>query len=295
MIQNTEAVRESTAKLLSRKRNKHIIVDRLSPVSGGCINECYEVFTSSGKFFLKQNTAGNAAAMFECEVKGLELLNHAVPGISPAVIYSNADKPYSSLMLEWIEPRKPSAHFWRHFAHQLSLLHHHTQPLFGLDHSNFIASLPQNNSLLENWNSFFILQRIEPQLKKAVDDKKLQKEIPTLFEKLFGKLQNFFPVEKPALLHGDLWSGNFLTNSDGTVRLIDPAVYYGHREMDLSMTKLFGGFDRLFYSCYADYFPLENDYEQRVAVQQLYPLLVHVNLFGGHYAAEVSAIVKRFS
>ncbi|MEO6168201.1 MAG: fructosamine kinase family protein [Chitinophagales bacterium] len=294
MKQNIEAIRESAAQLLSVKMGKKMIVDSLSTVSGGCINECYEVSTTDGKFFLKQNTAGSAAAMFECEVKGLELLNNAVAGISPAVIYCTTDKLYSGLMLEWIEPGKSSPDFWHHFAQQLSLLHQHTQPLFGLDHDNFIGSLPQNNSFMDSWNSFFILCRIEPQLKKAIDGKKLPKEIHTNFEKLFSKLHDFFPVEKPAFLHGDLWSGNFLTTVDGKVRLIDPAVYYGHREMDLSMAKLFGGFDRSFYSCYQDYFPMEKGYEQRMTVQQLYPLLVHLNLFGAHYATEVATIIKRF-
>ena len=128
----------------------------------------------------------------------------------------------------------------------------------------------------------------------AIDTRELPSSIHRSFEKLFAKLNEIFPAEKPSLLHGDLWSGNFMTGTDGSVKLIDPAVYFGFREMDLAMSKLFGGFDSSFYKFYHEEFPLENGLEKRVDICNLYPLLVHVNLFGGHYANEVDAIVSRF-
>ena len=97
------------------------------------------------------------------------------------------------------------------------------------------------------------------------------------------------------LFHGDLWSGNFLTDKTGNATLIDPAVYYGHREMDLGMTKLFGGFEAEFYAAYSEMFPLEAGFEKRVDIYNLYPLLVHVNLFGGDYIHQVQKILERYS
>lgn len=266
----------------------------MAPVAGGCINECFEVQTSHGKFFLKKNDAKAYPKMFDSEAKALELLNGRVEGIAPEVIFNGEDGDEIFLILQWIEKGIPRQTFWDDFAQKLSILHHGTNKMFGLDHSNYIGSLLQHNEPMQEWNSFFILQRIEPQLKKAIDEKILSKEIHRSFEKVFVKLADIFPPATPSLLHGDLWSGNFMVAEDGCVRLIDPAVYYGHREMDLAMTKLFGGFDNSFYSAYNNYFPIEKNFDKRADVFNLYPLLVHVNLFGGSYVNEVLAIVKRF-
>jgi fructosamine-3-kinase len=122
----------------------------------------------------------------------------------------------------------------------------------------------------------------------------LPKEIHRVFEKMFLRLPEIFPSEEPALLHGDLWAGNYLTGGDGSVRLIDPAVYFGFREMDLAMMKLFGGFDPSFLRHYENIFPLEKDFGKRAGICNLYPLLVHVNLFGGHYVSEVNSIIMNF-
>ena len=115
------------------------------------------------------------------------------------------------------------------------------------------------------------------------------------FERLFHRLDHLFPSEAPALLHGDLWSGNLLGDAQGRPVLIDPAVYYGHREMDLAMTRLFGGFDPGFHTAYQAEWPLEAGWEERVDLCNLYPLLVHVNLFGGSYVAQVEAVLRRFA
>jgi protein-ribulosamine 3-kinase len=114
------------------------------------------------------------------------------------------------------------------------------------------------------------------------------------FERLFHKLDKLFPAEAPALLHGDLWSGNVLCDDHANPVLIDPAVYYGHREMDLAMTRLFGGFDAGLYAAYHAESPLEQGWEERADLCNLYPLMVHVNLFGGGYVAQVEAVLKRF-
>lgn len=114
------------------------------------------------------------------------------------------------------------------------------------------------------------------------------------FEALFLKLPALLPEEKPSLLHGDLWSGNLITDEKGEPCLIDPAVYYGNRETDLAMTKLFDGFDSEFYHCYNECFPLQKGFERRANLYNLYPLLVHVNLFGGSYKQSVENILDDF-
>jgi fructosamine-3-kinase len=243
---------------------------------------------------MKVNDGKTFPKMFESEALGLQLLNKAIPAIAPEVIAAAEKEEKIFLLMQWITEGNPVSDFWRDFAVKLATLHRNHQEFFGLDHDNYIGSLAQTNETANDWISFFILRRLEPLLKKAIDEGKMEKEMHRSFEKFYTKLDAIFPVEKPSLIHGDLWSGNFMIGEDGFVRLIDPAVYYGHREMDLAMTKLFGGFDRSFYQHYNEVFPQEKDFDKRADVYNLYPLLVHVNLFGGHYAAEVGSIVRRF-
>lgn len=134
-----------------------------------------------------------------------------------------------------------------------------------------------------------------PQIKLAVHANLLNKADFDQFAKLFKKLPAICPTEKPALIHGDLWSGNFMVGPKREVVLIDPSTSFAHREMDLAMTQLFGGFDEAFYNTYQEVFPLENGFDQRVEIYQLYYLLVHLNLFGGGYGNSVRNILKRFS
>ena len=114
-------------------------------------------------------------------------------------------------------------------------------------------------------------------------------------ETLCRKICQRFPQEAPSLLHGDLWAGNFMITSSGDAAIFDPSVYYGHREMDIGMAKLFGGFDQRFYDGYNSIYPLEKDWLQRLPLTQLYPILVHAVLFGGHYISTAREIMKRFS
>ena len=110
-----------------------------------------------------------------------------------------------------------------------------------------------------------------------------------------NNLKTIFPSEPPSLLHGDLWAGNYMIISSGYAAIFDPAVYCGHREMDIGMTKLFGGFDQRFYDAYNETYPLEKQWQKRLPITQLYPLLVHAVLFGGHYISNVKDIVKQFT
>ncbi len=264
------------------------------PVHGGDINEAVAIELKSGKrLFVKWNIDA-PENMFETEAKGLELLASAGSGLRiPEAYYYT---PHM-LLLEWMPPLTRNTHsrFSREFGEALAQLHSVSDESFGLSFHNYIGRLPQSNKRHKNWNDFFALERIEPQLKLAVEDGKLPAAIARHAEILYNKLGDIFPEEPPALLHGDLWSGNYMITANGQPCIYDPAVYFGHREMDLAMTRLFGGFSSHFYEGYESALPLESGFNRRLGLYQLYPVLVHANLFGGHYCEQASKIIRHFA
>ena len=181
------------------------------------------------------------------------------------------------------------------FGKKLGRLHKSTSDYFGLDYDNYIGKLPQSNTKHSNWFDFFALERIEPQVRMGIESGKLSRPILKSVEGFYKKLGSILPTEKPALLHGDLWSGNFMFTKSGGVSIYDPAVYYGHREMDLAMTRLFGGFSANFYEGYNEQFPLSGGFDSRVSIYNLYPILVHANLFGGSYCRQAENIINRYA
>lgn len=265
-----------------------------SPVGGGDINEAYKFSTSAGDFFIKKNSATRYPKMFQKEALGIKLLAEANEIQLPKVIASSENENVAYLILKFIESSSRAANFWNDFGAQLANLHKHTADYFGLDHNNYIGSLPQSNRKHEKWADFFREERLEVQVKKARDNGAMGTDIVRAFDRFYGKLENLFPVEPPALIHGDLWGGNYMVNENGMAVIIDPAVYYGHREMDIAMSQLFGGFSSEFYDAYNQQFPLEKGWHQRVDYCNLYPLMVHVNLFGGSYLYSVKSILKKF-
>lgn len=266
-----------------------------SPVGGGCINQCFRLGTTHSDYFLKFNHNQAYPGMFEKESLGLSMLSESNTIRVPGVIHHAIAEPYALLLLEFVSngTRKPG--FWEQFGYSLAGLHKHTSASFGLEYDNYIGSLPQKNQQQPDWAGFFIAERLEPMVKMARDEGKINSQYVRLFEQFYGRLKSLVPGEKPALLHGDLWSGNFMTDEQGNPCLVDPAVYYGHRETDLAMTRLFGGFQAAFYQSYAEAFPLEKGWEDRMDIHNLYPLMVHVNLFGGGYALDVKRILERFN
>jgi len=163
-----------------------------------------------------------------------------------------------------------------------------------LHFDNYIGSLKQRNIYTDCWLDFYINQRIEPQVKLACNQNKINKNDVDQFEQFYKALPNFFPNEKPALIHGDLWSGNFICDYNQQAVLIDPAIYYGNREMEIAFTQLFGGFHPTFYQTYFEIYPLGKGFEERVPVYNLYSLLVHLNLFGSGYYEQVMNVVSKF-
>ncbi len=280
---------------LSQQLKQPVTIQSVSHAGGGCINDCYTLRTNAGNYFLKINAASAFPGMFEAESKGLELLKTAAGSFVPDVITNFIYEDRQYLILSYIETGIKRPDFWDRFAEKLAALHRNNASQFGLEFNNYMGSLPQQNTFENEWSEFFILHRIETQLDPAVGSGRLAVEIVRRFNKLFSKLGALLPPEPPALIHGDLWSGNFMTGPDGYAKIIDPAVYYGHREMDLAMTKLFGGFADEFYTSYQQYFPHETGFNERVDIYNLYPLLIHVNLFGSSYAPRIEQILKRYA
>lgn len=268
-------------------------------VSGGDINETYGVDTNKGRFFMKLNSASHFPLMFEKEAEGLKALQKASSLKIPEVIATGQHQEQQYLLLEWLEKVKPSTIFWERFAEGLAQLHRITHSHFGWTSYNYTGSLEQTNEFKTSWPQFYSTQRIMPLVKKLYDQTSLLKDDVEAAEKVCVRLKDIFPDEPPALLHGDLWAGNFMAVQSGNASevlpsVFDPAVYFGNREMDLGMSLLFGGFDKRFYDIYHSIFPLENNWRKRVSLTQLYPLLVHAVLFNGGYINQCRNILKEW-
>jgi len=265
-----------------------------TPVGGGSINQTYRITAGNENFFCKVNKLAAFPDLFETEHQGLQLLAHHKVIRIPQVIASGKSDDHQVLILEWIEQGLQTDAFWTRFGEQLAALHHIQGRQFGLASNNYMGALPQSNQLTGNWIDFFIQQRLQPQVKLAVNRQLLEPVHVKQFEKLYQQLGNLFAPEPAVLLHGDLWSGNFLCDASENPVLIDPAVYYGHRSIDMAMTTLFGGFDSLFYESYNYHYPLPVNYRQQWEVCNVYPLLIHLNLFGKSYLADIVHTIGRY-
>lgn len=262
--------------------------------SGGCINNAVKLSTSEGVYFLKWN-GDIPDDMFQKEGDGLKLLADCNAIKIPELLgYGKFEGKYF-LLLEYIESDRPSQNYWEDFGSQLAKMHlENTIENYGLSYDNYIGKLPQANDPLVDWVEFFIQNRLEPQLKLAIYNGLVSADFVTRYREFYQLLPELLPVDQPALLHGDMWSGNVMVGSHGKACLIDPAVYYGHREIELAFTRMFGGFDRSFYDAYQESYPLEPGFEERVGIYNIYPHMVHVNLFGTSYLNGVESILRHY-
>lgn len=279
---------------LEKETKTSIELYSTSSVGGGDINDAYQFKTSRGNFFIKKNSASKYPQMFQKEASGLELLYTAKEIKVPEVVVHGVYNDTAYLVLRFIKSGLKANNFWEDFGKQLANLHKHSNNYFGLVHDNYIGSLYQSNSNHDTWSEFFSEERLEKQVKLARDNGEIGGDTMNAFSRFYKRLDELFPVEPPALVHGDLWSGNYMIDQNGEAIIIDPAVYYGHREMDIGMSKLFGGFKATFYEAYNEQYPLEKGWQERVDYCNLYPLMVHVNLFGGGYLNSVKSILHRF-
>ncbi len=261
-------------------------------ISGGDINQAFRLETAQQSFFLKYNVYPRGAEMLYTERAGLERLAATEALAIPRSLAQGTAEQYHFLLLEDWSDQQAGQHFWETFGRSLAALHQHTDSAFGAVENNFIAKLPQSNTSHHSWPIFYWEERLSPLVKQGFDLGLIDQQNFQALEKLGNKLPKLFPQTAPALLHGDLWSGNYMIAPTGQAGLIDPAVYYGHREMDLAMTRLFGGFQRPFYQAYQEIFPLDQDWEDRILLCQLYPLLVHLVLFGRSYLSAVQQVIR---
>jgi fructosamine-3-kinase len=292
-------------------------------VGGGSINNAYQITTKQQQhWFCKINDARAFPDLFVLERQGLALLERTGAIRVPQVIACEVVAGKQVLVMEWIGEGQRSGRFWTRFGSQLAQLHQATGTHFGLSvpgpgrddphaesvdsrsagfgaspvaaPNNYMGSLPQSNVPAPEWNEFFRDQRMHPQVKLAMDNGLLGAAEVRHFQGLYKVLDTIFEKEPPSLLHGDLWSGNFLCDEQERPVLIDPAVYYGHRSMDLAMTTLFGGFEQSFYEAYAWHHPFPSNYRQQWDICNLYPLLVHLNLFGKSYLRNILHTIQGF-
>ncbi|NNC69995.1 MAG: phosphotransferase [Flavobacteriaceae bacterium] len=269
-------------------------VKSYQPVSGDDISHAFFIETSHQRYFMKANNTPDAVQMFKTEALGLETIRKTETVSVPTVIHSGIHDHTAFLVLEYIEAKPASREDFHLLGNHVAKLHQVTSDSYGFSEANFIGSLPQRNSKHDTWVDFYINERLNPQIELALSKQLLSNnEIPDK-EGMKNVLNDLFKNVKPSLLHGDLWGGNFIIGIDGIPYLIDPAVYYGHHEVDLAMSKLFGGFGRAFYSAYHDVIPQSTRIEDRIEIYQLYYLLVHLNIFGRSYYGSVQKIFDKY-
>ncbi|MCX6249324.1 MAG: fructosamine kinase family protein [Bacteroidetes bacterium] len=274
--------------------HKELKIHYDNPLSGGSINSVYQLNTNEGDYCLKYNQSSAYPGIFEKEAMGLELLRSSRGIRVPGVITVQKTERYSFLLVEYIMAGPRTEDFFSDFGHSLAHLHQNYGEAFGLGHDNYMGSLEQCNTIHQDWTSFFIEERLEKQLLLTGNKGYFSSSDIAHFQHLYRQLPSLCPVEKPSLLHGDLWCGNFIVSEEGKACLIDPAVYYGHREIDIAMSTLFGGFDTEFYNAYNEVFPMEKGWKERMDIYNLYPLLVHLNLFGAGYLGIITRFIRKF-
>lgn len=268
-----------------------------APVGGGDISQAARLHLAGGRAVLVKWLARATPGFFSAEKRGLELLRLAGAVRLPAVLAqgeASAGGP-AFIVLEWLETGPKTSASAAALGTGLAALHRVVGSAFGLDHPNFIGANSQSNQPAGQWPAFFGEQRLGFQMELAHRNGYLSLQRGRRLEKLLLRLGDWLPARPAAsLLHGDLWGGNWLALASGEPALIDPAVYYGHREADLAFTELFGGFPAAFYAAYQAAWPLDPGYEERKDLYNLYHLLNHLNLFGESYGGSVDSILRRY-
>lgn len=270
-------------------------IKSVQTIGGGCINSCYQIISVDGSsLFIKVNENSNRDN-FEKEKFNLEYLKNKSSLVVPDVVFllSNEELNKVYLGLSYLERVAETNEFYFQLGVGLAELHRNTQKFYGWYEDNYIGSLYQSNQQSERWSEFFITQRLEPLVKVCFDRGMLDRMSVKTFSNLYNKIEEIFPEEPSALLHGDFWQGNRMNTTQGPA-IFDAACYYGHREMDIAMGFLFGSLPDVFFEGYNSVYPLERDFIERRDICNLYPLLVHAVLFGMSYIYDIKSIIKKF-
>lgn len=268
-------------------------VTSLAPVRGGDINIAYEVALDDGRrVFVKANASG-PPDLFTREAEGIAWLASATSLRLPRVLATSADPPL--LCLEWIASAPPERDHDARLGRGLAELHTHREDTAGLDRDNYIATISQDNTPTAPWPRFYAERRILPIVRSLRDLGRFTHGQAAVFDALAARFDRLLATGEPCgRLHGDLWGGNTMTDERGAPCLVDPAVYAGHREVDLAMMQLFGGFDRDVFAAYQEVAPLEPGAAERVPLYQLWPVLVHARLFAGSYVDRAVRTARQY-
>ena len=267
-------------------------IDIITPLGGGCIGNAMKVTTENGnQYFVKSY---ENSRMHHAESNGLNELKTANSIRIPRVLKVNDD----FLIIEFIESAEKVSDFSEKFGRQFADLHKNNGSKFGYIEDNFIGTtdqinIPQN----DNWAEFYMENRLMYQFRLTEKNGHATAELREGIKHIEKNIEKILEgsEELPSLLHGDLWGGNYIVDQRGNPCLIDPAVYFGHREADLAMTKLFGGFDSTFYSSYNEEYPLKEGWEYRENLYKLYHILNHLNLFGGSYYSQTVSLINSYA
>lgn len=268
---------------------------RFETVSGGSINEAYRFTVKNKNYFLKYNSATRFPDIIRLEVEGLKAIAETKTIAVPDIFLYEKVGEYELLILPYLPKEAPTFKLWENLADSLAAMHRLSALYYGWDNDNYIGRLRQSNTKHQNFLNFFIQERLQKQLVLANQSALLGKSENLAFELLFSRLDEIIPEACPSLVHGDLWGGNFIAGEGQTPYLIDPSIQYNFRETDIAFTHLFGGFDKRFYEAYQSNFPLASGFGERIAIYNLYPLLVHLNMFGKSYLSAIQTTLRKFS
>lgn len=284
-----DAISQAISAILGYPLN----INSVKPLAGGDINAAFRVAVDTEVYFIKVNRP-NLVDMFEAEFLGLqEIATTRTLRVPQPIVFGRTDTQ-AFLMLEYLEWGRSSTASDRLLGLQLAEMHQQVQAYFGWQRDNNIGTNRQANHTTGDWLSFWRDQRLGVQLKLAADHG-YKGLLQNLGEQLCVDLSMFFSGYQPlaSLLHGDLWGGNVAVDAHGLPVIFDPACYYGDREADIAMIELFGGFSADFYAAYYEAWPLDQGYEIRKDLYNLYHILNHLNLFGGCYLSQAERLMQK--
>ena len=281
---------QEISQAIAKATQKSFKVEDTRSVSGGCINQGYQIKGDNQQYFVKLNQVSKVE-MFQAEALGLKQMIATKTLVVPKPICWGVADNSSYIVLEWLDLGRGNSSCWQAMGKQLALMHKGgTNPQFGWNLNNTIGSTPQINDWKDNWADFFAEQRIGYQLNLAKRQDSGFSNVEQIVRAIRVQLADRQPTA--SLVHGDLWSGNADVTADGQPTIFDPASYYGDREVDIAMTELFGGFPASFYQGYNQQWQLEPNYKSRKNIYNLYHILNHFNLFGGGYGHQAQRMIQ---
>ncbi len=291
----TDNLIEVLEESLSLNTGESVQIYNAKSIGGGCINHASKLETNVGVFFVKWNSDCKPD-MFLREAESLKELKKASDGtlIIPKVICAKTvDSTPGFLIQEYLNAGY-SNNDDEKLGRGLAIIHRYSNEYFGFYKNNYCGATEQNNDWVDDWVTFFVEKRLRFLLHLIQNERPLTSSEMKIYDKLLIKIPRLITdTATPVLIHGDLWSGNFMTTVHGPA-LIDPAAYYADREMEFAIITMFGGFTSRFFAAYNEVNPVEPDWRQRNQLYQLYHVLNHYYLFGGSYGKQALAIANQF-